>query len=77
MNKHERLNLMREAGKKLIALRGAKTREEVAGACEVSLSAITHYELGYRIPKDEVKQRLAKYYGVNVGWLFYGEGKKE
>jgi len=48
----------------LIQLRGDKTKEEVAKACEISLSALTTYENGERVPRDEVKHRLCEYYGL-------------
>jgi len=29
------------------------------------------YELGYRVPRDEIKMKLADYYGVTVQSLFF------
>lgn len=61
-------------GRKMIALRGARTREEAAEGIGISVSALTMYELGRRTPRDEIKMRIAEYYGVCVGGLFfYGE----
>lgn len=57
--------------KKLVALRGEKTREEVAKAVGVSLSAMAMYETGARIPRDETKKRIAKYFGVTVEEIFF------
>jgi len=31
------------------------------------------YENGKRMPKDEIKKRLAGYYETKVGWLFFDE----
>lgn len=62
-----------EIGADLRALRGNKTREEVAEAIGVSPSAIAMYELGERIPRDEVKVALSNYYGIAVGALFFAE----
>ena len=56
---------------RLIALRGQRSREEVAKALRVSVSAVTMYELGERIPRDEVKIRIANYYGTTVESIFY------
>ena len=56
---------------RLIAARGNTPRETVAKAVGVSLSAISMYELGARVPRDEVKVRLADYYGKTVQELFY------
>ncbi len=58
-------------GKKLIALRGGKTQEEVAKAIGVSVSALSMYEQGNRIPRDEVKMKLSDYYKISVESLFF------
>lgn len=58
-------------GKKLIKLRGDKTRKEVATAIGVSKSAIAMYERGERVPKDNIKTRIAKFYGKNVESIFF------
>lgn len=56
---------------RLRELRGAKRREEVALACGVTAQAISMYENGMRIPNDEIKVRLADYYGQTVQSIFY------
>lgn len=56
---------------RLIQARGGKKREEVANEVGVSLSAIAMYENGDRIPRDEIKVRLAKYYKTTVQELFF------
>ena len=56
---------------KLITLRGKKTRKEVAKAWLVSTSTVAMYERGERIPKDEIKERIAKYYGKTVESIFF------
>lgn len=58
-------------GAKLVELRGKTPREVVAVSCGVSYSAMTMYELGKRIPRDEIKVKLAAYYGKSVDELFY------
>lgn len=63
----------KEIGKKLAALRGPRTMEEVALAVGISRSALGMYEIGSRVPRDEVKIRLAKYYAVSVEHLFFEE----
>jgi len=60
-------------GRRLINLRGSKTREEVAAATNISVSTLAMYELGQRNPRDEVKVSLAEYYGVPVSFIFYPE----
>lgn len=57
--------------KKLIQLRGKKSLKEVAAANGISISALSMYEAGNRIPRDEIKIRLAKYYGRSVESIFF------
>ena len=60
-------------GMKLKARRGDKSQEEVAADLGISKSALAMYERDERIPRDEVKVLIAKYYNETVGALFYGE----
>ena len=62
-----------EIGKRLISLRGTRTQEEVAKAVNISTAAIGMYERGERIPRDEVKIELDKFYDVTVQSLFYAD----
>ena len=57
----------------LRALRGDLSQAAVANAIGISPSALAMYENGERMPRDGVKVALAKYYGVSVGSLFFGE----
>ncbi len=61
------------AGMKLRALRGKKTQKQVAEGVGVSKSAWAMYEKDERTPRDEVKIRIAKYFGESVGSIFYQE----
>lgn len=56
---------------RLIVARGDRSRETVAKAVGVSVSAISMYENGARIPRDEIKVRLAEYYRTTVQYLFF------
>lgn len=58
-------------GQRLIALRGNRTQEEVAKAYGTSVSAVGMYERGERIPRDEVKLAIAKFYDTTVQSIFY------
>lgn len=58
-------------GERLLKLRGARSREEVAVAVHVSVSAISMYENGERIPRDDIKMRIAKYYKKTVQEIFF------
>lgn len=57
--------------KRLVELRGTESREAVAAAVGVSISAISMYENGDRIPRDDVKLKFAKYYNKTVQEIFF------
>ena len=57
--------------KKLMKLRGIKSREIVANELGISISALAMYETGKRIPRDEIKVRLSKYYKISVEDIFF------
>ena len=52
-------------------LRGDKTQQEVANSIGVTTMAISQYESGERVPRDEIKIRLANYYDRTVEQLFF------
>ncbi len=56
---------------KLIEARGSIPRSQVAKDLGISLSAIQMYENGERIPRDEIKVKIAAYYQTTVQALFY------
>lgn len=55
----------------LLNLRGGTPRERVAVDLGISYSAISAYESGQRIPRDDVKIKLANYYGESVQNIFF------
>lgn len=57
--------------KKLVELRGDRSQEEVSKAVDISTSALSMYENGERIPRDEIKIRLAAFYGTTVEEIFF------
>lgn len=57
--------------KKLIDLRGKRSREEVAKVLGISVSALSMYENGARIPRDETKKKISIYYGESVEDIFF------
>ncbi len=61
----------KKMGETLRNLRGIRTQGEVANACDITVQALSSYERGERIPRDEVKIRLASFYGVTVQDLFF------
>lgn len=58
-------------GTKLREIRGEKSVEEVAKALGITQQAVYMYERGERIPRDEIKIRIAKYFGKSVAEIFY------
>ena len=62
-------------GKRLTALRVLKneTQKTVAEAIGVSESSLAMYEVGERIPRDAVKIRIAKHFGVSVQSIFFDD----
>ena len=57
--------------KKLTDLRGNESRARVAKDRGISVSALAMYETGARIPRDEIKKKIAQYYGVSVEAIFF------
>ncbi|TNO91060.1 helix-turn-helix transcriptional regulator [Bacillus cereus] len=63
--------------KNLINLRNQKSREEVARAVGISVSTLQMYENGQRIPRDNIKIKLANFYGVTVQTIFFDSEQHE
>lgn len=61
----------KKIGAVLSELRGKEKRENVAKDLGISVSALSMYENGNRIPKDEIKIKIAKYYNRTVEEIFY------
>lgn len=61
----------KKIGERLVELRGNKTQEEVSNALEISVSALSMYERGERIPRDNIKIRIAAYYKKPVHKIFF------
>ena len=59
--------------KRLVALRGEKSQAEVAAALGISPSAYSMYENGERIPRDEIKKKIAEYYKRSVTTIFFAD----
>lgn len=58
-------------GKRLKKLRGELSMQTVADAVGISVSALGMYEIGQRIPRDEIKVKLARYFETTVEALFF------
>lgn len=62
---------MEKVAERLQRLRGERSREEVAKAVGVSISAVAMYENGERIPRDGIKLKIAEYYQKSVQEIFF------
>jgi DNA-binding XRE family transcriptional regulator len=58
-------------GERLKALRGDRTQQAVATAVGVTKNAISAYEDGKRVPRDEIKIKLANFFGTTVTEIFF------
>lgn len=58
-------------GNRLKLLRGEKKIEDVANDLGISRSALSMYESGHRIARDEIKVKIAMYYGTSIEAIFY------
>lgn len=63
----------KKIGERLKLLRGTRSQKEVADAIDVTDMAISLYESGDRIPRDEIKVRIAKYFGTTVEAIFFND----
>lgn len=58
-------------GAKIRAMRGAETQQALADKLKISKSALAMYERGERIPRDEVKVRIAQHFGTSIESIFF------
>lgn len=58
-------------GTKLRALRGKQSQKIAAEGIGITKSALAMYERDERIPRDEVKIKIAAYYNESVQSLFF------
>lgn len=60
-------------GERLRELRGEKSVVETAKALEISPSTWSMYENGERIPRDNIKLRIAKHFHKPIHLIFFTE----
>lgn len=58
-------------GSKLKKLRGDKTQEEISKEIGITLSSWAMYEQNKRIPRDEVKIKIAQFFNTTVQEIFF------
>ena len=61
----------RTIGTILRGLRGSKSQEKIASELGITKSAWAMYERNERIPRDEIKVRIAHYFKKTVQEIFY------
>lgn len=64
-------------GNHLKELRGSRTKEEIAYRMGISVTSVCLYESGKRMPKDDVKVKMADFYGLTVQELFFPDQGKD
>lgn len=58
-------------GERLMELRGERTQAETAKELNISVSALSMYERGERIPRDNIKIRIAALFQKPINEIFY------
>lgn len=59
-------------GEVLKELRGNRTQASVAEAIGITKSSWAMYERNERVPRDEVKIKIANFFGKTVQEIFFG-----
>ncbi len=62
---------MNNASEILRGLRGDKSLAKTAKEIGITPSALANYESGIRTPRDQIKVKIAKYYGVSIVSIFF------
>ncbi len=58
-------------GKRLVKLRAKRSQAEVCKVVGITQQALSAYETGLRMPRDEIKIKLANYYNRTVQYIFF------
>lgn len=54
-------------------LRGNNSQDEIAKQIGITKSSWAMYERGERVPRDEVKIKIANFFGKTVQEIFFGQ----
>lgn len=65
------MDTKKSAGEKLRELRGERSQSAIAREIGLTKSAWAMYERGERVPRDDVKRRIAKFFGSSVEAIFF------
>jgi DNA-binding XRE family transcriptional regulator len=59
------------SGEKMRTLRGKRSKRRVAEELGISFSSYVKYERNERIPRDEIKIKISKYFHTSVQEIFF------
>lgn len=54
-----------------LRIEGGETQRELADGIGVTVMAVSQYESGLRIPRDEIKIKIAAHFGRSVETIFF------
>lgn len=60
-------------GKRLTKLRGEKSQGKVAKDLGIATSTLAMYETEKRMPRDNIKIKIAQYYNTTVQKIFFDQ----
>jgi DNA-binding XRE family transcriptional regulator len=63
------------SGEKMRSLRGKKSKRKVSEELGISFSSYAKYERNERIPRDDVKIKIAKYFHSSVQDIFFEQAE--
>lgn len=69
------VNKLMPFGEKLKELRGNRSQDEIAREIGITKSSWAMYERNERVPRDEVKIRIADYFHKSVQEIFFGSNE--
>ena len=65
------MSKVKTTGEMLKELRGDKTQDTVASEIGIKTSSWAMYERDERIPRDEIKVKIARYFNKSIQELFF------
>ena len=64
-------------GQRLRRLRGKRTLKEASDGIGIAPTTLAMYEYDKRSARDDIKKRIAQYYGRSVAYIFFNTGTRE
>ena len=61
----------KEMARRLVALRGDMSSGVAAKGIGITQSALSNYEAGIRVPRDEIKAAIANFYHTTISAIFF------